>query len=111
MDIRKAFHRDIFSVSREDGETRIKILGFFYQTDHDVVEHSEYCWLDFTPAELEKGYKENEDIIDLWESEAKMYVGDLTLEEAQEALDSYEIQGELSMFEVNDLTPEGVYIY
>jgi hypothetical protein len=39
-----------------------------------------------------------------------MYVGDLTMEEAQEALENYEIKGELSMFDVNDTTPEGVYI-
>lgn len=110
MDIKNAFNRDIFSVLRENGETRIKILGYFYQTDHDVVEIAEYCWLDFTPAELKKGYEEHEDIIDLWESEAKMYVGDLTMEEAQEALDNYEVVGELSMFDVNDTTPEGVYI-
>lgn len=96
--------RNIYRLFTDEGIRYIKILGYFYEADHDDWRHVEFCW--FTMPL--KQYLANEDKWDEWESECKQYISDLTGDEVMEYFRSCGAKP-LDWSEV-ETAPDGVYI-
>ena len=109
-ELEKADGVNIYRLYWENGVHTIKILGYIYLSDHyddgkdwrDV----EFCWYDMPVSEYVAG---GVDMWDIWECEVKQYIGDCTEEEAYEILKDYN-PTELSVYDITDETPDGIYI-
>lgn len=100
------FDSDIYSVSHENGETVIKVLGYFYEHD-GVISHVEFCWLDFT---LDEFRSSDENFLSDLECDVKQYQEDFEdQQKAYETFMSYNARP-LPMEQVDENTPDGVYI-
>ena len=98
-------NKNIFEIFKKDGVQMIKLLAYFYQGE-DHWEHVEFSGLEMPLQEWLKA-----DLADkeLWESEVKQYYTDMTEEEAEKIFLSYNAKP-ISIKEINENTPEGIYI-
>lgn len=80
--------RDYYSIYEVNGEKYIKFWGYFYDGCDD--EEKPYRCLEFVGAEIPlKDYLEDRSVYDLIESEITQYIGDMTEDEAIEAMNGY----------------------
>lgn len=109
-ELEKAESVNIYRLYWENGVHTIKILGYIYFSDNyddgkdwrDV----EFCGYEMPVDTYLTG---GADAWDIWESEAKQYIGDCTAEEAYEILKGYN-PTELEVYDITDETPDGIYI-
>lgn len=104
--LKDAENMNIFRIFRNHhGQQTIKILGYFYEGD-ECWKHLEFGGLEMP---LTEWMEASEETRELWESEAKQYINDMTEHEAAEALLSYEAKP-IANEDINENTPEGNYI-
>ena len=87
------------------GQQMIKVLGYFYEGD-DCWKHLEFGGLEMP---IEEWLNASDETRELWESEVKQYITDMTEHEAAVAFHSYEAKS-IALKDVNDNTPEGSYL-
>lgn len=101
---------DIYELKTINGVRCIKIHGYFYPTDEyyggeKYWRDAEFCGFEMPLAEYLAGTDDDRDV---WGSECKQYIGDMTPEEALEAFRSYQAVP-LCLSEISDDTPDGFY--
>jgi hypothetical protein len=100
---------NIYQLYWENGVHTIKILGYLYEANDNgdgEWRNVEFCWYEMPVANYLTG---GADAWDVWESECKQYICDHTAEEAYAILKEYN-PTMLSVFDITDTTPDGVYI-
>lgn len=102
---------NIFELKHVGEERYIKVYGYFYSVDQDYGGEKYWRDLEFSGYEmpLSEFLKGTEEDWDIWESESKQYIGDVTPEEALEAFREYKAVP-LSYSEITEDTPDGFYI-
>lgn len=103
------YHYDIYSVTRENGKTIVKILAFFYEND-DHISLVEFCWLDFDIEDFKRKYEQDNTYLEQLEENAKQYQEDFY--DYNKALEvfNYFNPKPLLITDVNENTEEGIYI-
>lgn len=108
-ELKKIDSVNIYRLFWENGVHTIKILGYLYKANDNgdgEWRNVEFCWYEMPVATYLTG---GADAWDVWESECKQYIGDHTAEEAYAILKRYN-PTMLSVFDITDATPDGVYI-
>jgi hypothetical protein len=108
-ELKKIDSVNIYRLYWENGVHTIKILGYLYESNDNgdgEWRNVEFCWYEMPVATYLTG---GADAWDVWESECKQYIGDHTAEEAYAILKGYN-PTMLSVFDITDATPDGVYI-
>lgn len=95
----------IFTIINEDNVKKIKILAYFYQGD-DHWEHVTFKNFEMPLNEWITTEQEDQDIL---ADETKQYYEDMSEHQAAEMFRSYNAKG-ITLAELNEDTPEGVYV-
>lgn len=105
-DLKENENINIFRIFKNHlDQQMIKVLGYFYEGD-DCWKHLEFGGLEMP---IEEWLNASDETHELWESEIKQYITDMTEHEAAVAFRSYEAKP-IALKDVNDNTPEGNYV-
>lgn len=105
-DLKDNESKNIFRVFKNHlGQQMIKIIGYFYEGD-DCWKHLQFAGLEML---LEEWLNASNETRELWESEVKQYIADMTEHEAATTFLSY-MAKPIALEDVNIDTPEGSYI-
>lgn len=101
---------NIYELKTIDGVRYIKIWGYFYDTDQDYGgekywRNVEFCGFEMSLEEYLAGTDADRDV---WESECKQLIEDMTPDEALQAFRNYQVVS-LDLSEITDDTPDGFY--
>ena len=111
--LKKIESQEIYALSKVDGVQYIKVLGYFYDAGYSVEDDGKN-WRGVEIGGMEMPLTEfcamTEDQRYSMECESKQWIGDRTEDEVVDFFTGEDAPVELHFLDVNEDTPEGVYV-